>query len=718
MKRFCNFLLISFFVSFGLISRATVITHHVRFEPDLKIASQTADDGNLYSTVSLAGYKMDLTEGAPQLPVKYIKLIIPAGEEPDYLEYSKGKGETELLKEFIIPVQKPIPTSTEFTGNEFVGPDKQIYNSDSFYPGERVRLLRTDCVRGNKIVSLAVSPICYNPVKGQVEFVTDIDITLYLKNSDKKLLTAPVRCKEQFDNYLKSLVDNDEDVEKYSVIEQKQASGEVIDMKSTKSTSGISINCDYVIITPSSLSSYFNDFIQWKRQKGIDIELVTTQAISSAYTGDDISGINDEAGKIRQFLYEAYQNGLEYALLGGDGSTVPFRYGTGSNNDWDWRVANDYKIPADIYFSDFDGDWDVDSDQYLGESSNDDVDYGAEILVGRLLCDGGSEITDWINKVEWYETNPGNGSTSYLRKAFYTQADDMQGLDQASDIVSRFNGFFTTNTVFEEEYNGVPNHNSAESPQFPTGNDVVSEICDGYGFVSWFNHGSPNNVAVATKGLNDCGTNDKKKVTNYDNVQGWCGYVESDNGMEDIYTGSSPFILYTIACETTPFDTWNSVSPTDNLGARFTNQQSRCGPVYIGNTRYGWVSPSWYLQQDFTELLEDGTYRLGTAMADSKVSYSNHYLSLSQNLMGCPEIEIWSATPSQFSSAYITDGGSSVYVNTGGVNNCTISMISSTDFGASYQTVYTGVSQATFYSVPANYIVTITKHNYIPELFD
>jgi hypothetical protein len=130
------------------------------------------------------------------------------------------------------------------------------------------------------------------------------------------------------------------------------------------------------------------------------------------------------------------------------------------------------------------------------------------------------------------------------------------------------------------------------------------------------------------------------------------------------------------------------------------------------------VSPSWYLQQDFTELLEDGTYRLCTAMADSKVSYSNHYLSLSQNLMGCPEIEIWSATPSQFSSAYITDGGSSVYVNTGGVNNCTISMISSTDFGASYQTVYTGVSQATFYSVPANYIVTITKHNYIPKIFD
>nr|HPR33371.1 C25 family cysteine peptidase [Prolixibacteraceae bacterium] len=437
MKRFCNFLLICLFLCFGLISRATTINFHVRFEPDLKIATQTADDGNLYSKVSLSGYKMELTEGAPQLPVRYIKLIIPSEEEPSFIEYSKGNAEVLQIENLVYPAQKPIPTSTEFTGNEFVNPDKEIYNSDSYYPSERVKVLRTDCVRGNKVVSLAVLPICYNPVKGQVEFVTEIEITLHLKNSDKKPLTAPVRSKEQFDSYLKSLVDNEEDVEKYSVIKQKQASGEAIDMKSTKSTSGISINCDYVIITPSSLSSNFNDFIQWKRQKGIDIELVTTEAISSAYSGDDISGINDEAGKVRQFLYEAYQNGLEYALLGGEGSTVPFRYGTGWNNSWDriyWNINNSsydtifnaYKIPADLYYSEFEGDWDVDSDQFLGESDNDDVRFGVDIFVGRLLCNAGGYITDWTNKVMWYEKNPGNGSASYLRKAFYTQADQMQ----------------------------------------------------------------------------------------------------------------------------------------------------------------------------------------------------------------------------------------------------------------------------------------------------
>lgn len=39
-----------------------------------------------------------------------------------------------------------------------------------------------------------------------------------------------------------------------------------------------------------------------------------------------ISGINDDAGKLRQFLSDAYQNGCEYVLLGGDINILPIRY--------------------------------------------------------------------------------------------------------------------------------------------------------------------------------------------------------------------------------------------------------------------------------------------------------------------------------------------------------------------------------------------------------
>lgn len=64
----------------------------------------------------------------------------------------------------------------------------------------------------------------------------------------------------------------------------------------------------------------------WKKRKGISIDLVTIEDIKNAYTGDLISGINDDAGKLRQFLSDAYQNGCEYVLLGGDINILPIRY--------------------------------------------------------------------------------------------------------------------------------------------------------------------------------------------------------------------------------------------------------------------------------------------------------------------------------------------------------------------------------------------------------
>jgi len=713
MKGFCNFLFSAFLICFVLISNATTINYRVSFAHDLAIDSVFAEDGITYAKISLENCVMSQDEGEPQLPVKLVKLIIPADEEADLVLVSKAGNVERKLNYLLFPAQKPIPTSDSFTGNRFVKPNKETYGLNAFYPREQATILRTNYIRGNKVVVVAVYPVSYNPVSNQVNYSESIDISLQLKASAKSPETSKVKNKAEFDGYLQAMVDNKADVDKYSVIEEKEVSPDAVNLKSGKVISGIPIYCEYVVITTSSLASYFNDFIQWKRQKGIDIELVTTEAISQNYTGDLISGINDEAGKIRQFLYEAYQNGLEYALLGGDCTTVPIRYGWGS----DYSTDLVYQIPTDLYFSDFDGDWKIDADVRYGEPSQDFVDYGSEISVGRLLCYNSTQIELWKNMLLTYEKNPGNGSTSYLRRAFYSQADELQQNNQANDIISHFNGFFSTNTVYQEMYNGVADYNSAASPQFPTGNQVIAEMNNDYGFVSWFNHGSPNNVAVATKLKNECGTDDKKKVTNFNNVQGWCGYIENSNGLDNLSNSTKPFVLYTIACETTPFDTWISVAPTDNLGARATTQQGRGGPVYMGNTRYGWVGSSWYLQQDFTDRLIGGTYRLGVAEANSKGVNGDHYVWLSHNLIGCPELEIWSATPSLFSSAYSNRNGTTVSVNTGGITNCTISVISKNDYGASYQSVAKGVSQSSFYNVPANYIVTITKHNYIPWVY-
>ncbi len=713
MKTLQRFLFVCVFVCCTMSIVATTIQHKVIFDTKMVIDTTIAQDGNIYSTINLPNCIFSSEEGTPQLPIKIVKLIIPADEEPADVICSLGENYVISLNYPVFPVQKPIPTSINFEGNEFVEPNKEVYSLDTDYPGRFAKILRTNHIRGNNVVIIEISPVSYNPKKNQIDFYESIEINLQTKPSQKVYKSPSIKNKEKFDSYLKALVDNKDDVIKYSVINEKGKKSNPANLKSGMSTESISIDCEYVVITTSSLSSYFDDFIEWKKQKGVDIELVTVESIYSNYTGDQISGINDNPGKIRQFLFDAYNNGLEYALLGGTSSIVPIRYGWGSN----YLTDPDYEIPADLYYSDFDGDWKVDADLRYGEPTQDDVEYGADIFVGRLLCANGTQVQNWTNKLLLYEQNPGNGNTAYLRKALYTQADQLQSLDQASDIADRFGTIFTTDEIFEEEYNGVPNYNSPESPQFPTGADVISEMTSGYGFVSWFNHGSPTNIAVATKGINDCGGDDRKKVTRIDNYNGWCQYPENGNGLDNLSYSTKPFVLYTLGCEVAPFDTWASTAPQDNLGAQITNQSYKGGPIFLGNTRYGYVYDSWYLQQDFTDILEGGTYRLGVAEADSKGVSGSHYVWLSHNLIGCPETEMWTNTPSSFSNAFAIICGNDVTVNTGGITNSVVCIMSSNDNGASYWNVdESSSSEKTFYNVTKPFVITITKHNFLPKV--
>jgi len=613
-------------------------------------------------------FSVNLYQDKSRLPVKIVKLIIPANEEPAGITYSFYGEKIISLDYPIIPIQKPIPTTIEFEGNDFVKPNWDVYSNDKSYPQNIARIIRTNYIRGNKIVIIEVNPLVYNPVKNQVETYESLDINLQLKPTEKRLKSSPVKNKMKYNQYLKVLVDNKSDVEKYSVIKEKKKLKEDNDIN----LKSISIYCEYVVITTSALSSYFDDFIAWKKQKGIDIELVTVESIYQNYSGDLISGIYDNAGRIRQFLSDAYDNGLEYALLGGDSSKVPIRYGWGNN----YTTNPEWEIPSDLYYSDFDGDWNDDyvPDNRYGEPGDDDVEYGPEIFVGRLLCTSSSHVQAWTQKLITYEQNPGNGSTSYLRKAFYTQSDEMQDDDQATDIAGRFGNIFTTNEIFEEIYEDTPDFDSDESPQFPLGSDVIDEMNSGYGFISWFNHGKPSTIAVATKGKNDCGGNDKKKVTNYDNNLTYCEYPENDNGLDDLSNNNQPYILYSIACSVTPFDTWLSTSPTSNLGALNTIQPTHGGVAFLGNTRLGFVGSSWDIYKEFADNISGGIYQLGAAEGFSKVpflGYLKHYTRLSHNLIGCPETEMWTDTPSEFLNAHVVYYEGVVTVYTGGVANTT-----------------------------------------------
>ena len=670
------------------------IKHVVSFTDDIQLSEIEMEDGNIYYHVGDSTYDRMENVGFPSLPVRYVRLVVPAGVDISRLKINQAiNKESRSLSYKIEPTQEPIATSLAPQIHEFVNTDK--YDELSVYPENVAEVVDKGIFRGVQIVTVAVSPCQYYPSENRLEIFSAVDFTLEYEAATGE--SAPVKWNstEEMLQTIGSIVDNKEDISTFYLAAAPS-------MQSTRSA--INTSSQYIIVTSAALASSFQDFMAWKKQKGITIEVVTIESIKSNYSGDLVSGINDDAGKLRQFLSDAYRNGCEYVLLGGDYTIIPIRYGNSISTN----------IPTDLYFSDFDGNWDANNNDVYGEDSGDDVDFYPEVYIGRLLVTTSSEVANWTKKLLRYEQNPGKGNYAYLLKAFFTQADQMQSQNQANGVLSLMTWVPSANrTVFSEEGGA----NTSTVPSFPTGKEVIDEFNKCYGFCSFMGHGGPTNVAVATAETNS-DAYPKRKVTSLDNgSEGLVGVPETGNGFDNMTNVDYPTIYYSISCETSPFDAYNTPADDYNMGRMYTSVAQGGGPTYLGNTRNGYVSQSYSLFKKFVTVISGGNYNLGQAEGISKSQIANGiyytFVKYSHNLVGCPETELWTATPSKFSNVAITSSGNNITVNPR-VSGVTICVMSANDNGSSYYQVRKNVSSAVFSNVPKPYVVTITKHNYIP----
>jgi len=387
------------------------INHQLTFSSGFKTTEDTFADSEIYTRVIISGTVQMDSVGFPSLPVKYIKLIVPANAADLEIKVNSTKAQKYKLKHKVEPLQEPIPIGF-YDKPDFVKPDKKKYNSAKPYPVQLAEIVETGFFRGNHLVTVAVFPCQYYPKKDELDYYKMVDFTLNYKVNDSKVQSNQKSSGNgKYRKILESIIENSSDIDRFSTIGKSSNSNFV----PTPIGRGITVDCDYVVITSQSLAPAFNEFIAWKRRKGISIDLVTIEDINANYTGDNISGINDSAGKLRQFLADAYDNGngIEYALLGGDNNIVPIRYSHYIEN----TTNDNYIIPTDLYFADFNGDWEVDNDGRYGEPS-DNIDYNTEIYVGRVMVTSTEEVRNWTKKVLIYEQNPGNGDYSYLTKPF------------------------------------------------------------------------------------------------------------------------------------------------------------------------------------------------------------------------------------------------------------------------------------------------------------
>ena len=603
------------------------ITKTVHFShSELIIDTIRGGDGEVYNILSYEDLMNEGELGVPALPIKHVSIPIPYYAENISLRVENSDVTSVVLANRILPIQEDVPTLLGKYNTSFVTGDSNIYSLTFPYPEQSAQIVSIPTIGGNsRFVRIAISPIQYYPKYKKIDFsdLINISVDYTIPKAKNKLLAGQTR-----------------DFQTYNI--------------------GIPFY-EYCVITCDSLKGSFERLIAWRRQNGYNAGVVCKEDIlNNAYIiGDTVSSIYDNAGKIRQYLQYAFVSGItKYVLLGGNDSIIPIRYGTGDNDYWTQNThePNDYKIPSDFYFSELSSNWKADNDVFYGER-NDNLNYGGQLYVGRILCTKPQEVENYTNKLLRYELNPGNGDTPYLTKAFFQQADDLQltsGGGQANIVAAALGGNFTTKKIIQE----VPNARSSDTVS-PFGKEVIDSMKTHYGYVNWFGHGHPNAITTKSNSI----YNEEQQKWNHlyqpygiTSVDENVPYMipETGNGLDCLGNKIYPMIAYSVACTITPFDTYNEYTNFPNIGQSFTLGKDYGGPALVGNTRYGWVSWSYKYQEKFNEyaICEP----LGEALVHARASFCSasrypHFLAHSSNLIGCPFIRLWTDIPSLFSAS-------------------------------------------------------------------
>ena len=390
-------------------------------------------------------------------------------------------------------------------------------------------------------------------------------------------------------------------------------------------------NPDYIIVTCDSLAEAFKPFVNWKRSLGFNCQIILIEDIEMQYTGLDL------AEQIREYLRDAYTNGAEWLLLGGDETIIPIRtlYSANTNTE----IPMEYLHASDLYYGDLTGEWDVDGDGVWGEPYHDNPDLQPELFVGRVPSNTIYEVSCWVEKTINYENGGVLQSDNYVNKALITSADQMRdwnyGQGQDSLILQYFPASLSVDL------------NSIQ--EFPTGNDLSPTQAPAQTFIQHFSEGW-NFTAILAHGICDGFVTMSSGYNEWPKTYVWVGEgTNSVKGyLDDLENYGQAGVVYSVACSQGALDydqpPINAQNPC--VGEYLINLENRGAAAFIGYSRYGWVASSYKLTEDFVDYAYQTDNRIGPANTYSKLRHTDQRdLNYGLNLFGDPSLPLWTEEP-------------------------------------------------------------------------
>lgn len=307
----------------------------------------TFDEIGIPGTYSIGGL------GTPKLPASKKLIEIPHGAAVSVVVKSFTVTEYKLadfnIGHPVMPVQPSLrkDQQPEDVAFEF---DERIYQTNAYIRNEPAVVEELGMMRGTRIARLTISPVSYNPVKGIISVMNDIEVEITFAGADFGLhenikASAWSPYFEVVQNALLNRLTHGypahPDLTKYPV--------------------------KYLIVSPRMFENDLQPFIQWKTKKGFKVVTGYTDQIGTTYNA------------IRSWVQAQYNAGTPtdpaptFLLIVGDTPQIPATTGSSSGK------------MTDLYYGSVDGD------------------YFPEMYYGRFSAINSAQLISQIAKTMYYE---------------------------------------------------------------------------------------------------------------------------------------------------------------------------------------------------------------------------------------------------------------------------------------------------------------------------
>ena len=466
----------------------------------LESAEFTTERG-VFSSIMLDGTYSSGEVGTPELPATHELLAVPFGATPrvSVISYTaKDYNLSDYGINTIVPRQPSVrkdqkPEDVPFAYNEEAYQTRGL----ALVPEATIEVQGT--MRGIRIGSLVINPVSYNAKDNVIRVFNNIEVEVSFDGADiaeteRMLLNT---YSPYFDIVYKQMFNYRQILDVY-----------------TDHPDLMAYPVHMIVITPENYISALQPWLNWKIQKGFDVNVVTTAQAGSTYNA------------IQSYVTNLYNTGVSqgatptFVILVGDTGQIPGKTsGTATQ-----------KV-TDLYYGSVDSD------------------YFPDMFYSRMSAENTTQLTNIVNKILQYEqyTMP---DPSYLSKvtliagwdSYWTSYVGAPTINYATtNYYNTAHGFTQVNShINQSQYSGCYN-----------------ALSSGVGFVNYTAHGDNqewSNPNLTNSGVNQLSNNNKYFLAmgncclsgNYGYSQPCFGeaMIRAENKGAYSYIGSCPYTYW------------------------------------------------------------------------------------------------------------------------------------------------------------------------------